>query len=131
MKPFNYEEARAGKPVCTRDGREARIICWDRQNEYFPIVALIKAEDGEDTFYFTNRGSFYRDKEIDSFDLMMKTERHELWKVILMNEDTGDIFSNRGMDFESKEEAEKWAENYSEKDSLSVLDIVKLYEWED
>ena len=25
FKPFNLEQAKAGKPVCTRDGRKARI----------------------------------------------------------------------------------------------------------
>ena len=30
MKPFDLEAAKAGKPVCTRDGRKARINCFDR-----------------------------------------------------------------------------------------------------
>lgn len=28
-KPFNLEEAKAGKPVCTRGGHKAKIICFD------------------------------------------------------------------------------------------------------
>lgn len=44
MKKFNLEEAKAGKPVITRDGSEARIICFDMKNDLYPIVALI--EDG-------------------------------------------------------------------------------------
>lgn len=47
MKPFDLEAAKAGKPVCTRDGRKARIICFDRNWEY-PIVALIECENGEE-----------------------------------------------------------------------------------
>lgn len=31
LKPFDLEAAKAGKPVCTRDGRKARIICWDKK----------------------------------------------------------------------------------------------------
>ena len=29
LKPFDLEAAKAGKLVCTRDGRNARIICFD------------------------------------------------------------------------------------------------------
>ena len=36
------------KPVQTRDGREARIICTDVERKGdWPIVALIKTSDGE------------------------------------------------------------------------------------
>lgn len=41
MKPFDLEAAKAGKPVCTRDGRKARIICFDAKC-IKPIVALIQ-----------------------------------------------------------------------------------------
>ena len=45
LKPFSLEAAKAGKPVCTRDGRKARIICFDRKDNT-PIVALIERVDG-------------------------------------------------------------------------------------
>lgn len=41
FKPFDLEQAKAGKPVCTRDGRKARIICFDLKNGNHPIVAAI------------------------------------------------------------------------------------------
>lgn len=44
LKPFDLEAAKAGKPVCTRDGRKARIICWDKKGNY-PIVALIQENE--------------------------------------------------------------------------------------
>ena len=40
LRPFDLEAAKAGKPVCTRDGRKARIICFDAKCNK-PIVALI------------------------------------------------------------------------------------------
>lgn len=46
MKPFNLEAAKAGKPVITRDGREARIICFDRKDRDFPLVAVCDVEGG-------------------------------------------------------------------------------------
>ena len=52
LKPFNLEEAKQGKPVCTMDGRKARIICFDRRlfykNVSYPILALVECSDGED-----------------------------------------------------------------------------------
>ena len=41
MKEFDLEKAKAGHPVCTRDGHEARILCFDRI-EHHPIVGLVK-----------------------------------------------------------------------------------------
>ena len=32
MKEFNLEQAKAGKPVCRRDGKKARIICYDAKS---------------------------------------------------------------------------------------------------
>ena len=42
LKPFDIQKAREGKPVCTRDGRNVRIICFDAKGDY-PIVALIES----------------------------------------------------------------------------------------
>lgn len=43
LKPFNIDEARAGKPVYTRDGRQVRIVCFDYKGDggLYPILALI------------------------------------------------------------------------------------------
>ena len=42
FKPFDLEQAKAGKPVCTRDGRKARIICFDTKTlGDYPIIALV------------------------------------------------------------------------------------------
>lgn len=49
LKPFSLEAAKAGKPVCTRDGRKARIICFD--SKWRPIVALVTECNGEEIPY--------------------------------------------------------------------------------
>lgn len=44
-KPFNIEEAKAGAKVVTRDGRNVRIIAYDRKDRgknIQPIIALIE-----------------------------------------------------------------------------------------
>ena len=52
VKPFDLQKAKAGKPVCTRDGRKARIICFDAKGT-FPIIALVD-ENAEEFAYKTS-----------------------------------------------------------------------------
>ena len=33
LKPFDLQAAKSGKPVCTRDGRKVRIICFDSKSK--------------------------------------------------------------------------------------------------
>lgn len=75
--PFDLERAKAGDPVITRDGREARILCFDRinTNKDYPIVFLVPSRDQEDeeihTCGLNGRGSVHT--EYDSYnDLFMK-----------------------------------------------------------
>lgn len=48
MREFDLAAAKAGAPVCTRGGREARIICFDRSGNLYPIVCLLKSENGNE-----------------------------------------------------------------------------------
>ena len=76
LKPFDIQKAREGKPVCTRDGRKARIICFDRVGD-FPIVALTDdreyKEEGVNLYDINGKGSN------ECFDLMMLPEKKEGW----------------------------------------------------
>lgn len=80
LKEFNLEAAKAGKPVCTRDGRKARIICFDRNWEY-PIVALIECEDGEEMISACDKDGKARIYEKQA-DLMMLPQKKEGWIII-------------------------------------------------
>ena len=76
LKPFDIQKAREGKPVCTRDGRKARIICFDLSEEY-PIVARVYDEDKILLFSYKEDG---RINNYDyKFDLMMLPEKKEGW----------------------------------------------------
>lgn len=81
LKPFDLEAAKAGKPVCTRDGRKARIICFDRNWEY-PIVALIECENGEEMISSCDKDGKARIYEAQGTDLMMLPEKKEGWIII-------------------------------------------------
>lgn len=77
LKEFNLEAAKAGKPVCTRDGRKARIICFDTINKgNYPIIALLEDKGCEAIFYYNKDGKCNVGTEID---LMMLPEKKEGW----------------------------------------------------
>lgn len=102
LKPFSLEAAKAGKPVCTRDGRKARIICFDR-NSNKPIVALITTNDRE---YLTE---YYCDGRIshnssESNDLMMLPEKKEGWIIVSKNASIYDSLDDAKKSFDSDKE---------------------------
>ena len=78
MNPFDLEAAKEGKPVCTRDGRKARIICFDLKNNVCPIVAAVEENNNMEVqhHYDTKGLNCYKKSEID---LMMLPEKKEGW----------------------------------------------------
>lgn len=42
MKNFDLEAAKRGAAVCTRGGKQARIICLDADNPLFIIIAMVR-----------------------------------------------------------------------------------------
>lgn len=93
MKEFNLEEAKAGKAVCTRDGRPVRIICWDRKGDC-PIIALVEDKDcGETIAGYKENGHVWCHCSADDmtrYDLMMTSEKKEGW-VNLYKEKDGSL----------------------------------------
>ena len=112
MKPFDLEAAKAGKPVCTRDGRKARIICFDLNNKNFPIVAIINCDTEENAYQYDIDGIC--DEHDNNLNLMMSPEKKEGW-IIIHKEAIYD-----------KETAEKIARETT----ANVIKIQKI-EWEE
>ena len=82
LKPFDLEAAKAGKPVCTRDERKARIIAFDA-NGGRPIVALVTECDNEEIPYKYHCDGSYNCQSISSDnDLMMFPEKKEGWAKV-------------------------------------------------
>lgn len=72
MKPFNLEEAKAGKPVYTRDGRRVEILSFDNPNNGYPILARVFSDNTDyNDFMFTQEGYFFNDNREFRADLMM------------------------------------------------------------
>lgn len=118
MKPFNIEEAKAGKPVCTRDGKEARIICFGTRGEY-PIIAQT---DGDDYAHsYSEDGRINRLYQNES-DLFMFTAKHVGWVNIYRAESVPYVPSS--IVYDTEDEARKY-EGWSD-----YAATVKI-EWED
>lgn len=98
LKPFDIKKAKEGYPVCTRDGRKARIICFDYNGETgdYPIVALVHYNKGnkcyERVLKYTSDGLFnkYGDCQHDD-DLMMLLEKKEGWVNVYRDCDGANI----------------------------------------
>ena len=114
--PFDLEAAKAGKPVCTRDGRKARIVCFDAKGDQ-PIIALVEAKGNKDALieeverYFINGHSVFEVKETNN-DLMMLPEKKEGWV---------NVYKERC--YKTKEEAVK-----NKYDGCTYIDTIKA-EW--
>lgn len=117
LKPFNLEAAKSGKPVCTRDGRKARIICFDKKclDEQILIV-LVDYGKEESIYFYTTDGKCIDD--FSSFDLMMLPEKKEGWVNIYR----GQVYNA----FEKAEEARKIAEHGGD----NYLKTIKI-NWEE
>lgn len=87
FKPFDLEAAKAGKPVCTRNGQEVRIIYFDAKLENYSIIALVK-EKGSTREYlhtYTNEGRIYYKNPTHSLDLVMPLKKKTGWVNIFAN----------------------------------------------
>ena len=80
MKQFNLEEylANPSKRVVTRNGRNARIVCTDKQGTYHCIVALVKETHKETIISCLINGRQCNDKD-SIYDLFFVTKKHEGW----------------------------------------------------
>lgn len=124
MEQFSLEKylANPSRKVVTRDGRNARIICTDRRDLNFPIIALVEniSGGGEKACSYTKDGRHYTDCP-DIFDLFFAPETHEGW-INISREEYG---HEGGLIYDSKEDAEKIA-----KVNKCCIATVKI-EWEE
>ena len=123
LKPFDIE----AKPVCTRDGRKVRIICFDRINgDYYKIVACVTAFDGdfEEVLFYGIDGYIVDSQNPKDEDLMMLPEKKEGWINICRNLNTNKTELDTKNIYNTKEEA---LQNLS---SMTYVTTVKI-EWEE
>ena len=99
-----------------------RIICTNRLDENYPVIALVKNEDYEMCYNYTIFGELYTDKNRDcELDLFFVTEKKEGWiNLFKINSamTTGEIYN-------TEEEAKSAIAK-----SLVYISTVKI-EWEE
>ena len=124
LKEFDLESAKSGKPVCTRDGRKARIICFDRKSET-PITALVTELNGIEAVYsYPNNGIWDSTENTNGCDLMMLTERKEGW-VNVYKEIEEEYYTDKII-----HKTEKIALDAACSDSYNYIDTIKI-SWEE
>ena len=125
MKQFNLEKylENPNRKVVTRDGRRARIICTNRLDKSFPVIALVNNEDSEKCHSYTEFGKFNGYQTLDcELDLFFASEKKSGWiNLYKMNS----IISPGPRAYDTKEEAESAAG-----DKSYYLSTIKI-EWEE
>ena len=96
LKSFSLESAKSGNPVYTRDGRNARIICFDRiSGDGYKIVACVTSFDGdfEEVLFYDIDGYVVDSQNPKDEDLMMLSEKKEGW-VNVYHDNEGNIYTD-------------------------------------
>ena len=125
MKRFSLDEylKNPSKKVVTRMGRKVRIICTDREDSIYPVVALVKDDKRESDILvaYTKDGIPAEYNEV-YYTLFFAPEKHEGWiNLYKMNS----IISPGPRAYDTKEEAESAAG-----DKSYYISTIKI-EWEE
>ena len=105
LKEFDLEAAKAGKPVCTRNGRKARIICFNLRisDNKICMIAALECGKTEIILYYDLDGKC-RGESNNEYDLMMRPEKREGWVNIYRDCDGVNITKDDNI-YSSKEAA--------------------------
>lgn len=79
LKPFDLQKAKQGTSICTRDGRNARIIAADLNNKTYPLAAVIENNGEENEVHNYTSDGLATYGTLNDADLMMLIEKKEGW----------------------------------------------------
>ena len=123
MEEFNLEKylENPNRKVVTRDGRCARIICTNRLDENYPVIALVNDEYTEKCYSYSEFGKDIVNTDCE-LDLFFAPEKKSAWlNIYKMNS----IISPGPRAYDTKEEAESAAG-----DKSYYISTIKI-EWEE
>lgn len=105
MRQFNLEEylANPNRKIVTRDGRSARIVCTDRGETEYPIVALVKDKNEENIYSFSPNGVC--SPIVNDDDLFFAPEKKEGW-INIYKYNLSSLITPGSQVYNTKEEAE-------------------------
>ena len=124
MKRFSLEEylKNPSKKVVTRMGRKVRIICTDREDSIYPIIALIKDDKRESEILVTyTKDGIPSEYNEAYYTLFFAPEKHEGWVNVYKS---GFGWSLGASIWQTEEEAKKWV------GAADYVTTVKI-EWEE
>lgn len=101
-------------PIVTRDGNLVRIICTNRDDENYPIVALVRFEFGEAVMKYNENGEM--DKGPCPYDLFFASEpktKKVGWMNVCKYGDSKHFTRMGGVVFPTREEALNCKSEYS------------------
>ena len=107
MEQFSLEKylESPNRKVVTRDGRSARIICTNRLDENYPVIALVNDEYTEKCYSYSEFGKDIVNTDCE-LDLFFAPEKKSAWiNLYKMNS----IISPGPRVYDTKEEAESAA----------------------
>lgn len=128
MEQFNLEEyvKNPDRKVVTRDCKSVRIICTNKKDERYPVVALVQDKNSncEKTHHYTIGGKWIIEDD-NSEDLFFAPEKKTGWiNVIRISSDKAEAITYTGAVYPTKEEA---IAGYS---GVGLLDTIQI-EWEE
>ena len=125
MEQFSLEKylENPNRKVVTREGRSARIICTNRLDENYPVIALVNNEDSEGCCSYTTFGEFdgYQNQGRE-LDLFFAPEKKSAWINLYKMKS---FISPGPRAYDTKEEAESAAG-----DKSYYISTIKI-EWEE
>ena len=104
MEQFNLDKylANPSRKLVTRDSRNVRIICTDRRDLNFPIVALIENGSRGELIYSYTKDGIYSNNVSTGYDIFFAPEKHEGWVSIYRGVKNDDYFTVGIFDSEEK-----------------------------
>ena len=125
MEQFSLEKylENPNRKVVTRDGRSVRIVCTNRLDENYPVIALVNNEDSERCYSYTTFGKFdgYQNQDCE-LDLFFVPEKKIGWiNLYKMNS----IIIPGPRVYDTKEDAES-----ASGDKSYYISTIKI-EWEE
>lgn len=122
MKQFDLQEylKNPKRKIVTYDGKDVRIICVNRIDEDYPVVALVREKYGEEVESYTENGEYVKNEKHNR-NLFFAPEKKDGWiNVYRGNGGYNTFVCNRI--FATKEEAQR-----EKRDIIATLKI----EWEE
>ena len=123
MEQFNLEKylENPNRKVVTRDGRSVRIICTNRLDENYPVIALVNYEYTEKCYSYSELGKDIVNTDCQ-LDLFFAPEKKSAWINLYKINST---ISPGPRAYDTKEEAESAAG-----DKSYYISTIKI-EWEE